>query len=213
VLILAAAVQLIVGWSKSFPVTIGRPGLRILTHGIETIVVLPLTLVFGSQWGAAGAAGASRRLAIVGRLPASCPRTRAAGPGRYRRRCREYPRRLGHQPPVWRSASHARRCCVLAGAGIRSVVVTANATPAQGRSRSRDSPPLQGNPRAHGSRDRAPRRACGRRLHDRYVRAQLARGRARGVRVVKLTADPAFERAKKRHRRRRRRWNQWGATR
>lgn len=57
-LILAAAVQLVVGWSKSFPVTIGRPGLRILTHGIETIVVLPLTLVFGSLWGAAGAAGA-----------------------------------------------------------------------------------------------------------------------------------------------------------
>jgi len=57
-LILAAAVQLVVGWTKSFPVTIGRPGLRVLTHGIETIVVLPLTLVFGSLWGAAGAAGA-----------------------------------------------------------------------------------------------------------------------------------------------------------
>jgi O-antigen/teichoic acid export membrane protein len=57
-LILAAGVQLVVGWTKSFPVTIGRPGLRILTHGIETIVVLPMTLVFGSIWGAAGAAGA-----------------------------------------------------------------------------------------------------------------------------------------------------------
>jgi O-antigen/teichoic acid export membrane protein len=57
-LLLAAAVQLVVGWTKSFPVTIGRPGLRILTHGIETAVVLPLTLVFGLEWGAAGAAGA-----------------------------------------------------------------------------------------------------------------------------------------------------------
>jgi O-antigen/teichoic acid export membrane protein len=57
-LVLAAAVQLVVGWTKSFPVTIGRPGLRILTHGIETIVVLPLTLVFGLLWGAAGAAAA-----------------------------------------------------------------------------------------------------------------------------------------------------------
>jgi O-antigen/teichoic acid export membrane protein len=57
-LTLAAAVQLVVGWTKSFPVTIGRPGLRILTHGVETIVVLPLTLVFGSLWGAAGAAAA-----------------------------------------------------------------------------------------------------------------------------------------------------------
>src|SRR5437763_4469327 len=56
--VLAAAVQLVVGWTKSFPVTIGRPGLRIVTHGLETIVVLPLVLVLGSRWGAAGAAGA-----------------------------------------------------------------------------------------------------------------------------------------------------------
>ena len=56
--VLAAAVQLVVGWTKSFPVTIGRPGLRILTHGVETLVVLPLVLVFGSLWGATGAAGA-----------------------------------------------------------------------------------------------------------------------------------------------------------
>ena len=56
--VLAAAVQLVVGWTKSFPVTIGRPGLRILPHGIETAVVLPLVLVLGAFWGAAGAAGA-----------------------------------------------------------------------------------------------------------------------------------------------------------
>jgi O-antigen/teichoic acid export membrane protein len=56
--ILAAAVQLVVGWTKSLPVTIGRPGLRIVTHGLETIVVLPLVIVLGARWGAAGAAGA-----------------------------------------------------------------------------------------------------------------------------------------------------------
>ena len=56
--VLAAAVQLVVGWTKSFPVTIGRPGLRIVTHGLETIVVLPLVFLLGSRWGAAGAAGA-----------------------------------------------------------------------------------------------------------------------------------------------------------
>jgi len=56
--VLAAAVQLVVGWTKSFPVTIGRPGLRIFTHGIETVVVLPLVIVLGSLWGATGAAGA-----------------------------------------------------------------------------------------------------------------------------------------------------------
>jgi O-antigen/teichoic acid export membrane protein len=57
-LILAAGVQLVFGWTKSFPVTIGRPGLRIWTHGLETLLVLPLVVVFGVLWGAAGAAAA-----------------------------------------------------------------------------------------------------------------------------------------------------------
>jgi O-antigen/teichoic acid export membrane protein len=55
VLLLAAAVQLVVGWTKSFPVTIGRPELRIWTHGAETIVVLPLVVLLGARWGATGA--------------------------------------------------------------------------------------------------------------------------------------------------------------
>jgi O-antigen/teichoic acid export membrane protein len=54
----AAAIQLILGWTKSFPVTIGRPGLRIVAHGIETVVLLPLIVVFGKAWGVTGAAGA-----------------------------------------------------------------------------------------------------------------------------------------------------------
>ena len=56
--LVTAAVQLVVGWTKSFPVTIGRPKLRIWTHGVETLVVLPLVVVLGSRWGATGAAGA-----------------------------------------------------------------------------------------------------------------------------------------------------------
>ena len=36
----------------------GRPELRIVTHGIETIVLIPLVLVFGSIWDATGAAAA-----------------------------------------------------------------------------------------------------------------------------------------------------------
>ena len=56
--LLTAAVQLVVGWTKSFPVTIGRPKLRIWTHGAETVVVLPLVIVLGSRWGATGAAAA-----------------------------------------------------------------------------------------------------------------------------------------------------------
>jgi O-antigen/teichoic acid export membrane protein len=58
VFVLVAAVQLIVGWTKSFPVSIGRPALRIWTHGVETLVVLPLIVAFGALWGATGAAGA-----------------------------------------------------------------------------------------------------------------------------------------------------------
>jgi O-antigen/teichoic acid export membrane protein len=57
-ILLAAALQLVVGWSKSFPVTIGRPELRTLAHGIESIALIPLVLLFGAEWGATGAAGA-----------------------------------------------------------------------------------------------------------------------------------------------------------
>ena len=52
----AAAIQLILGWTKSFPVTIGRPGLRIVAHGVETAVLLPLLIAFGKLWGVSGAA-------------------------------------------------------------------------------------------------------------------------------------------------------------
>ncbi|MGZ4462751.1 MAG: lipopolysaccharide biosynthesis protein [Gaiellaceae bacterium] len=55
IMLLAAGVQLVVGWTKSFPVTIGRPGLRILTHGIESAVLIPLVVVLGKLWGATGA--------------------------------------------------------------------------------------------------------------------------------------------------------------
>jgi O-antigen/teichoic acid export membrane protein len=56
IILFAAAIQLTVGWAKSFPVSIGRPGLRLLTAGIETAILLPLVLVLGLQWGATGAA-------------------------------------------------------------------------------------------------------------------------------------------------------------
>ena len=46
------------GWTKSFPVTIGRPGLRLVAHGVETAVLLPLIVVFGNYWGVTGAGGA-----------------------------------------------------------------------------------------------------------------------------------------------------------
>ena len=56
IVVVAAAIQFVLGWSKSLPVTIGRPRLRIVTHGLEALVVIPLVAVLGSEWGATGAA-------------------------------------------------------------------------------------------------------------------------------------------------------------
>jgi len=56
VVLLSAAVHFALGWTKSLPVTIGRPRLRIVTHGVETLVVIPLVAVLGAEWGATGAA-------------------------------------------------------------------------------------------------------------------------------------------------------------
>ena len=53
--LLAAAVQFAIGWTKSLPVTVGRPQLRIITHGLEAIVVIPLVAVLGAEWGVTGA--------------------------------------------------------------------------------------------------------------------------------------------------------------
>ena len=54
----AAAIQLVFAWTKSFPVTIGRPGLRVVAHAIEVALLLPLILVFGDLWGVTGAGAA-----------------------------------------------------------------------------------------------------------------------------------------------------------
>jgi O-antigen/teichoic acid export membrane protein len=59
IVLVSAAILLVLGWTKSFPVTIGRPRLRVVTHGLETIVLLPLVLVLGAEWGVTGAAVAS----------------------------------------------------------------------------------------------------------------------------------------------------------
>jgi O-antigen/teichoic acid export membrane protein len=54
--LLAAAIQFAIGWTKSLPVTVGRPQLRIVTHGLEAVVVIPLVAVLGLEWGVTGAA-------------------------------------------------------------------------------------------------------------------------------------------------------------
>ena len=57
-ILIAGALQVIWGWAKSFPVSIGRPGLRVLAHGVESIVLIPLVIAFGIAWGATGAGAA-----------------------------------------------------------------------------------------------------------------------------------------------------------
>jgi O-antigen/teichoic acid export membrane protein len=57
-ILIAGALQFILGWTKSLPVSIGRPGLRVVTHGIESVVLIPLVLVFGSIWKVTGAGAA-----------------------------------------------------------------------------------------------------------------------------------------------------------
>jgi O-antigen/teichoic acid export membrane protein len=56
VVLVAAAIQFVIGWTKTLPVTIGRPRLRIVTHGLETVVAIPLVAALGAEWGATGAA-------------------------------------------------------------------------------------------------------------------------------------------------------------
>ncbi len=56
IVLVAAAIQFALGWTKSLPVTVGRPRLRIVTHGIEALVAIPLAALFGKEWGATGAA-------------------------------------------------------------------------------------------------------------------------------------------------------------
>jgi O-antigen/teichoic acid export membrane protein len=56
IVLAAAAIQFAIGWTKTLPVTIGRPRLRIVTHGLETLVAIPLVVALGAEWGATGAA-------------------------------------------------------------------------------------------------------------------------------------------------------------
>jgi O-antigen/teichoic acid export membrane protein len=65
IILVAAVLQFVYGWTKSFPVTIGRPNLRIVTHGLETAVLVPLVLLLGARWGATGAAVATLVSTVV----------------------------------------------------------------------------------------------------------------------------------------------------
>jgi O-antigen/teichoic acid export membrane protein len=57
VMLLAAVVQLVFAWTKSFPVSIGRAGLRTVGQLCEITVLVPAVLVLADRYGATGAAG------------------------------------------------------------------------------------------------------------------------------------------------------------
>jgi O-antigen/teichoic acid export membrane protein len=63
--LLAAALNLVWGWTKPFPVSIGRPELRVWVQALEIAVFVPLLLVFADRWGATGAAGAMLASVVV----------------------------------------------------------------------------------------------------------------------------------------------------
>lgn len=65
VILIAASIQLAFGWTKSFPTTIGRPGLRLLTAAVETAVLLPLVVVLALEWEVTGAAFALLAAAAI----------------------------------------------------------------------------------------------------------------------------------------------------
>jgi O-antigen/teichoic acid export membrane protein len=65
IVLVAAVLQFVFGWTKSFPVSIGRPSLRVWTHGVETAVLVPLVLLLGGRWGANGAAAAVLASTVV----------------------------------------------------------------------------------------------------------------------------------------------------
>jgi lipopolysaccharide exporter len=56
-MLIVASIQVVFGWTKSFPVSIGRPGLRSAAQLLEVAALVPLVVVFGSLHGATGAAG------------------------------------------------------------------------------------------------------------------------------------------------------------
>jgi O-antigen/teichoic acid export membrane protein len=64
-MLLAAAVQLVFAWTKSFPVSIGRPGLRTVGQVVEIAVLVPAVLLLGDRYGATGAAGGVLAGAVV----------------------------------------------------------------------------------------------------------------------------------------------------
>lgn len=64
-MLIVGAIQVVWGWTKSYPVSIGRPELRIVAQSIEIAVLIPLLIVLASMYGATGAASAFLVASVV----------------------------------------------------------------------------------------------------------------------------------------------------
>lgn len=58
VILLAGALEFVFGWAKSFPISIGRPGLRIVALSAYLAALVPALLILAPRWEATGTAGA-----------------------------------------------------------------------------------------------------------------------------------------------------------
>lgn len=56
IVLFVGALQFISGFSKTLPVSLGRPNLRVISHGIEVVIFVPSLIVFSHYWGATGGA-------------------------------------------------------------------------------------------------------------------------------------------------------------
>ena len=212
ILLLAACLRLVLGWTKSFPVSIGKPGLRIVAHGVEIATLLPLVLLLGDRWGATGAAAAVlvATIAFAARLgraalpaPARAPRPAdddgAADAVRVLVVSGIWPPDVGgpasHAPDVARFLREPRA----PGRGRRD---GASRVPPRSRFRSsgaRRSRPV-GIRHAHALALvwRHARRADVVYSTGMFGRSGIAAALARRPLVLKLTGDPAFERLRAR---------------
>jgi O-antigen/teichoic acid export membrane protein len=64
-MLIVGAIQVVWGWTKSYPVSIGRPELRIVAQSLEIAVLIPLLIVLASLYGATGAAAAFLVASVV----------------------------------------------------------------------------------------------------------------------------------------------------
>ena len=204
--LLAAALQLVWGWTKSFPVSIGRPGLRVIVQSIEIAVFVPLLLdlrlALGRDRGGGGDARLDRRLLrdLDGDHPPArglAPLDGAGGPVKVVVVSGIWP------PDVGGPASHAPEVAAFLRARGHDVevVITADSEPAPEPYPvhwvSRSLPP--------GIRHAAVVKllaGLARHANVVYTTGMLGRSSlgalvARTPFVTKLTADPAYERARR----------------